>query len=74
MRNRSKAVLTGALLAAAYIVAPGPQTVEAQQNALLSSCTYAEYINWHGACRGATVRLCKGDANCPTPIAPDVPG
>lgn len=30
-----------------------------------SYCECAERINWIGACRGKTIRLCKGEETCP---------
>lgn len=30
----------------------------------VADCVCAERINWFGACRGETTRLCKGKTNC----------
>lgn len=39
-------------------------TNSVEADSLNSDCVCAERINWFGACRGDTTRLCKGDLGC----------
>jgi|AntRauTorckE6833_2_1112554.scaffolds.fasta_scaffold08660_5 hypothetical protein len=60
-------IFLGVLLVGLLSIPLTSVTFEAYANAE-PECTYAEYRNWYGACRGELVSLCEGSSECKTTV------